>query len=568
MENIQDIKTVDAEQYQLIKAEPKFYAYGTAGFRYKADVMKPISFRVGLFMDYIAKYYFPHAVGIIITASHNPMEDNGLKLVNPEGEIMDIHFEPILEKLVNTEDLEAALEGMRSSLATVFAGKTRSEHGLIFIGRDTRKSGEEILGLMTKFNTSTTLDLGQLSTPIVYYLVAYYNEHRDQFPQTPTSSILGVYFKTLADGFAYHMKRHFKKQRFNLVVDCSNGIGSIMIEKFRETDLFKRYNAHLIHNTEFDKLNFECGAESAHKTGKASPRFLAIPEEENLPNLCLALDGDADRSLFYLRTQKGGDDIKIGDGNRVCILYTKTIVHLKNQIAAHKEKYDSHLVEELINSTIGVVYTSSSNNAFVDYATQVLKVGAGMARTGVKYVHKKAQEYDIGIYFESNGHGTIIFKHHICDLLHKLKASAKDEAAAELVEDLHVYLTAQNHVNGDALANIFLILASLEILNIDIQEMYTCYTDNNNRSSKVPLKDRTLMKSCQVDERVLAQPAEIQPQIDELMKSHPGYIAFVRPSGTEDICRTYVEGKDENVLKELEGKLKKIVSEHPSLRLS
>jgi len=29
--------------------------------------------------------------------------------------------------------------------------------------------------------------------------------------------------------------------------------------------------------------------------------------------------------------------------------------------------------------------------------------------TGVKHLHLKAVEYDIGIYFEANGHGTVIF---------------------------------------------------------------------------------------------------------------------------------------------------------------
>lgn len=31
------------------------------------------------------------------------------------------------------------------------------------------------------------------------------------------------------------------------------------------------------------------------------------------------------------------------------------------------------------------------------------------AATGVKYLHEKAEHYDIGIYYEANGHGTVIF---------------------------------------------------------------------------------------------------------------------------------------------------------------
>jgi phosphoacetylglucosamine mutase len=30
--------------------------------------------------------------------------------------------------------------------------------------------------------------------------------------------------------------------------------------------------------------------------------------------------------------------------------------------------------------------------------------------TGVKYLHKRSRQYDIAVYFESNGHGTILTK--------------------------------------------------------------------------------------------------------------------------------------------------------------
>jgi phosphoacetylglucosamine mutase len=37
--------------------------------------------------------------------------------------------------------------------------------------------------------------------------------------------------------------------------------------------------------------------------------------------------------------------------------------------------------------------------------------------TGVKYLHRAAHHYDIGIYFEANGHGAVIYKDHVLDLL-------------------------------------------------------------------------------------------------------------------------------------------------------
>lgn len=37
------------------------------------------------------------------------------------------------------------------------------------------------------------------------------------------------------------------------------------------------------------------------------------------------------------------------------------------------------------------------------------KVPVACVPTGVKHLHQKAVEYDIGVYFEANGHGTVIF---------------------------------------------------------------------------------------------------------------------------------------------------------------
>ena len=42
----------------------------------------------------------------------------------------------------------------------------------------------------------------------------------------------------------------------------------------------------------------------------------------------------------------------------------------------------------------------------------------------MKYVHHEALHYDIGIYFEANGHGTVLFKEHVMDHLRVLQSSS------------------------------------------------------------------------------------------------------------------------------------------------
>ena len=44
-------------------------------------------------------------MGIMITASHNPAKDNGVKIVEPNGHMLNPTWEPISEKIVNSEAL-------------------------------------------------------------------------------------------------------------------------------------------------------------------------------------------------------------------------------------------------------------------------------------------------------------------------------------------------------------------------------------------------------------------------------------------------------------------------------
>ncbi len=50
------------------------------------------------------------------------------------------------------------------------------------------------------------------------------------------------------------------------------------------------------------------------------------------------------------------------------------------------------------------------------------------AATGVKHLHEKAEHYDIGIYYEANGHGTVIFEKNF---LLKLDALVENRSLIE-----------------------------------------------------------------------------------------------------------------------------------------
>lgn len=59
--------------------------------------------------------------------------------------------------------------------------------------------------------------------------------------------------------------------------------------------------------------------------------------------------------------------------------------------------------------TIGFVQTYYANYSSSEYLKQNFGMEPLFAATGVKNLHEKAEHYDIGIYFEGNGHGTVIF---------------------------------------------------------------------------------------------------------------------------------------------------------------
>jgi phosphoacetylglucosamine mutase len=58
---------------------------------------------------------------------------------------------------------------------------------------------------------------------------------------------------------------------------------------------------------------------------------------------------------------------------------------------------------------VGVVQTAYANGSSTQYLTGQLRVPVSCVSTGVKHLHHEAEKYDVGVYFEANGHGTVLF---------------------------------------------------------------------------------------------------------------------------------------------------------------
>lgn len=117
------------------------------------------------------------------------------------------------------------------------------------------------------------------------------------------------------------------------------------------------------------------------------------------------MDGDADRLVyFYVPSSKGCSDIELVDGDKILSLFA---IFIKEQLSTlSKERGET--TGSNYQARLGVVQTAYANGASTDFLKK-LGLEVIFTPTGVKYLHEKAAELDIGIYFEANGHGTILF---------------------------------------------------------------------------------------------------------------------------------------------------------------
>ena len=158
--------------------------------------------------------------------------------------------------------------------------------------------------------------------------------------------------------------------------------------------------------------------------------------------------------------------------------------------------------------------------------------------TGVKHLHHAAERYDIGVYFEANGHGTVLFSPETLEKLSTYQPStpAQSTALNHLVNLTNVI----NQTVGDALSDMLLVEVVLAHRSYTGLEWDSLYVDLPNRLVKVVVADRYIFKTEDAERRLVSPPG-LQAKIDDLVRRYQGGRSFVRPSGTEDVVRVYAE---------------------------
>lgn len=523
------------------------FAYGTAGFRYNGLLLSSTIFRVGV-LAALRSLKTGSVTGLMITASHNPESDNGVKVADPGGGILTQEWEPFADAIANAVNAENFVQLIDEFIKKqgILCGNAYS--GVVLVARDTRPSGEELLSAAIQgigaVKGVMAVDMGILTTPQLHWMVRSRNKG---MPATESD-----YYVQLSSSVKILMETSPKVQKVGphiegVVVDGANGVGAKKLYTLQQFLEGIEVNIRNSGREGEGGLNDSVGADFVQKE-KITPSGFG---GDDVGKRCASLDGDADRLVYFYISSPEKKAVELIDGDKILTLFA---IFIKQQLDSiyNQEKMESSPAvrlaqnpsnEECHSVKLGIVQTAYANGASTRYLRE-LGLEVVFTSTGVKYLHEKATEYDIGIYFEANGHGTILFSEKLLLWLNafneELSSASTVSEQRRAVQRLLAISSLINQAVGDALSGLLLVEVILHYMGWSIQTWNTLYQDLPSRQLKVKVADRTSIVTTDAETRVV-RPLGLQEAIDSEVVKYSMGRAFVRPSGTEDVVRVYAE---------------------------
>jgi phosphoacetylglucosamine mutase len=511
-------------------------SYGTAGFRARATRLPGALVRVGALAALRSASARGAAAGVMVTASHNPAPDNGAKIVDPSGAMLAPAWEARASAFVaaTPDDIGAALAALNDALIT--AASCKLDGAIVVVGADTRESSPELVKCVTAGVEAVggrVVDLGLVTTPQLHFVV------RAMFRGEPAT--VAAYYDAARAGYKKMIALAPTESRKPVVacIDCANGVG---MRAMRE--LVDIVPDVLVVNGDGDgALNESCGADFVQK--KRIMPNLHVTEsacagkiKETTPgDVFASLDGDADRLVLYKSAVDGEpgytgvDSVIVADGDRFAALTAMFV--------------SKHLdVAGMNDVTIGVAQTAYSNGAATDYLSGLRGVEVVIAKTGVKHLEVALHVFDIGIYWEPNGHGTVLYSDELVSRIDNALASTGcGDGDAQVRTSLELLASVgrlANQAIGDGVADLLLLLGMLACCSMSFDDWLALYHERCSANMVVQVADKDVIATEDCD-RVVKAPAALRAAVESTTGNSGGRRAFVRPSGTEDVVRVYAE---------------------------
>ncbi|KRY67203.1 Phosphoacetylglucosamine mutase [Trichinella pseudospiralis] len=471
--------------------------YGTSGFRDDANTLKCVMYRMGL-LACLRSQQTGMVVGVMITASHNPAKDNGVKIIDPMGDMLAPEWEKHATEIANCSD-----DQLISTLEMIVSKNNIciSAEASVFCAHDNRESSTVLYNVLKSgvdvMNGKFIL-FGMLTTPQLHFIVRHGNCLKNYDPVF----LENFYYEEVTKAFKNvntSMQQSRKAYNPTVFIDCGNGVGGKAMRFFVE-NLKPLLNIILV-NQSNHHINDKCGADFV-KIEQQIPTVYDANLRITPGQRWASFDGDADRIIyFYLDSKRM---FHLLDGDKIAVLMVSFVLDLM-------QKGD-------LRTSIGVVQTAFANGSSTRYIEDVLKIPVVITDTGVKHLHKEAKKFDIGIYFEANGHGTVTF------------------------------------ANGDAMTNLLLAETILQHRDWNIEKWDELFVDYPCRQLKIKLHP-----DCGNELQNLGK--SIPTLVLLFGKFSAVYSADESPSGTEDVVRVYAEAGTQEDADDLAALIGKAVQE-------
>ncbi|RJP56377.1 MAG: hypothetical protein C4541_12475 [Candidatus Auribacter fodinae] len=419
--------------------------------------------------------------GGIISASHNPAEDNGIKLVDQTGGKIPAEWEDLTNQMVNSQNLAETISSIIARFETNGApDKAKVDAALAS------------LGTVKPLIANPEAQMTNLGTEKSYVdRVVDAMQKLDKLSGTP---------KGVTNPF---------------VIDTAAGAGSITLQEIADVinDMHSAGEISIqmnLVNTE-GVINEEKGAEFIHKelgkelaAGKPAPEWI-----QNLVGVDVGtIDGDADRNLFFRLNQDGS--LQVVDGDKFAALKAMVL-----------QKYMGILgLDQQFN--VGVAQTVLANlgskGFFERRGIEVMETAVGD-----KYVRQAALDWvkdnGIAIYYEAAGHGSILFSDEFKQALGKSVIDSPEKARA--ADILSAVIQLQNEAGGDGIMNLLLFKMLMVVEGLDFDKLMDdnfLYRDLPKTELELRVHHKENVTSIEGLGKQLTGPADLVAYVDEVQK--------------------------------------------------